>query len=137
MVTWALRAGWRPAASAPTAQDLAVAARAGEPYAREAFRRAGQALAAGIVSAAALGDLSRAVIGGGVAAADDLLFPPLRAAIAEHARLGFLADLAVEPARLGSAAGLVGAAALVLVPEAYAVPGVATTVRAVGEGVHA
>jgi glucokinase len=126
MVSWALRAGWSAPSSAPTAVDLAVAARAGVPLARQAFRRSGRAVAAGIVSAAAMCDLRRVVIGGGVAAAEDLLFPPLRAAITEHARLGFLRELTVEPAQLGSAAGLVGAAALILAPEAYAVPGVAT-----------
>jgi glucokinase len=126
MVAWALRAGWQPPAPAPTAVELAVAARAGDPYADEAFRRAGRALAAGIVSTAAICDLSRVVIGGGVAAAHDLLFPPLRAAITEHGRLAFLRDLTVTTASLGSAAGLVGAAALVLAPQAYAGRGVAS-----------
>jgi glucokinase len=126
MVAWARRAGWEPPVPTPTAVDLAVAARAGVPYAGQAFRRAGRAVAAGIVSAAAVCDLRRVVIGGGVAAAEDLLFPPLREAVAAHARLGFLRELAVEPARLGPAAGLVGAAALVLAPEAYAVAGVAS-----------
>ena len=125
MVAWALRAGWRAPVPNPTAVELATAARAGDPYANEAFRRAGRALAAGIVSTAAICDLSRVVIGGGVAAAHDLLFPPLRAAIAEHGRLAFLRDLTVTTASLGSAAGLVGAAALVLAPQAYAGQGVA------------
>jgi glucokinase len=126
MVAWALRAGWQPPVPAPTAVELAVAARAGDPYAGEAFRRAGRALAAGIVSTAAICDLSRVVIGGGVAAAHDLLFPPLRAAITAHARLAFLRNLTVATASLGTAAGLVGAAALVLAPEAYAGRGVAS-----------
>ncbi|KBJ48456.1 glucokinase [Mycobacterium tuberculosis T67] len=41
-----------------------------------------------------------------------LLFEPLRAALADHARLDFLAGLRVVPAELGGAAGLVGAARL-------------------------
>jgi glucokinase len=126
MVAWALRAGWRAPVPAPTGVDLATAARAGDPYASEAFRRSGRALAAGIVSTAAICDLSRVVIGGGVAAAHDLLFPPLRAAIAEHGRLAFLRELTVTTASLGNSAGLVGAAALVLAPETYAGRGVAS-----------
>ncbi|MEV4757232.1 ROK family protein [Micromonospora sp. NPDC049559] len=127
MVTWALRAGWRPPVPEPTGVDLAVAARAGDAYAQRAFRRSARAVAAGIVSAAAMADLRRVVIGGGVAAAEDLLFPPLREAVAEHAKLGFLRDLRVEPASLGSSAGLVGAAALIHEPKVYGGPGVAAT----------
>ncbi|PZG20073.1 ROK family protein [Nonomuraea aridisoli] len=126
MVEWALKEGWRAPVPAPTGVELAAAAREGDPCASEAFRRAGHALAAGIVSTAAIADLSRVVIGGGVAAAHDLLFPPLRAAITEHARLGFLQGLTVTTAALGGAAGLVGAAALVLVPQAYVGRGVAS-----------
>ncbi|GAA4557797.1 ROK family protein [Planotetraspora kaengkrachanensis] len=126
MVTWALKSGWQAPVPAPTGVDLADAARAGDPHANEAFQRSGRSLAAGIVSTAAICDLSRVVIGGGVAAAHDLLFPPLRAAIAEHGRLAFLRQLTVATASLGNAAGLVGAAALVLAPEAYAGRGVAS-----------
>jgi len=39
--------------------------------------------------------------------------------IAAHAHLPFLADLRVEPARLGQPAGLVGAAALLVEPDRY------------------
>jgi glucokinase len=66
------------------------------------------------------------VISGGVAAAHDLLFPPLRAAIAEHGRLAFLRGLTVTTASLGNPAGLVGSAALLLAPEAYAGRGIAS-----------
>lgn len=126
MVEWALKAGWQAPVAAPTGVELAEAARAGDPYASEAFRRSGRALAAGIVSTAAICDLSRVLIGGGVAAAHDLLFPPLRQALAEHGRLDFLRGLSVTTASLGNAAGLVGAAALVLVPDAYVGRGVAS-----------
>jgi glucokinase len=122
MVAWARRSGWQPPVSAPTGVELADAARAGDPYATRAFQRAGRALAAGIVSAAAVCDLGRVVVGGGVAAAADLLLPPVRAAISEYGRLGFLRGLAVEPARLGTAAGLVGAAALIFEPGTYPAP---------------
>lgn len=77
-----------------------------------AFRRGAAALAAMIASVGAVCDLDLAVIGGGVAKSGRLLFEPLRAALADHARLDFLAGLRVVPAELGGAAGLVGAARL-------------------------
>jgi glucokinase len=120
MVAWALHQGWMPSGGqSASAADLAAAARTGDPVARQAFERAGRAVAAGIVSAAAVADLSAAVVGGGVARSADLLFPPLRRAIDEHAKLGFLRGLSVTTAALGGAAGLVGAAALVFEPERY------------------
>jgi glucokinase len=84
-----------------------------------AFERAARALAAGIYSIAAANDLAHAVIGGGVSRAADLLFPPLRAAYAEYARLDFVRDLTVGVAELGGDAGLYGAAGLLLDPKRY------------------
>jgi glucokinase len=69
-------------------------------------------VAATIASVAAVCDQDRVVVGGGVARAGAVLFDPLRAALRRFAGLSFLADLTVRPARLGSEAGLVGAAAL-------------------------
>lgn len=118
MVRHALREGWRPAGDG-TARDLADAARAGDPVALGAFGRAASALAAGIVSAAAMCDLTQVVIGGGLANADDLLFPPLKEGLDRFGRLGFLQGIGVRAAQLGGAAGLVGAAALVHAPDRY------------------
>ncbi len=101
------------------AAALADAARAGQKVAQQAFERAGRALAAGIVSTAAICDIDRAVIGGGVAQAADLLLPPIREGLAEHGRLGFLRGLTVTTAALGSRAGLLGAAALIWHPGRY------------------
>jgi glucokinase len=97
-----------------TAETVAAAARAGDSLAMALFVRAGRALGRGIASAAALVDLDRVVIGGGVSQAGSLLFDPLRAELARRARLDFTRGLAVLPAALGRQAGLVGAAALVL-----------------------
>jgi glucokinase len=80
--------------------------------AREAFRRCGQAVGLAITATAAMCDLELAVVGGGVAQAGELLFEPVRATLATHARLSFLRALRIEPAKLGGAAGLYGAAAL-------------------------
>jgi glucokinase len=120
MVAWARRQGWRgPEPGPATGADLAAAARTGHPLALAAFDRAAHALAAGIVSVAAVADLTHAVLGGGVSQAEDVLFPPLRAALTGFARLDFVRDLQVHRAALGSAAGLYGAAALVLDPDRY------------------
>ncbi len=51
-----------------------------------------------------------AVRGVGIVKSGRLLFDPLRAALADYARLDFLAGLQVAPAELGAEAGLVGAA---------------------------
>jgi glucokinase len=59
------------------------------------------------------------VIGGGVAAPGPLLFEPLAAAYTRYAALGFASSPRVVPALLGAEAGLIGAAAVVLVPAAY------------------
>jgi glucokinase len=111
MARWARANGWSAQPSAG-AKDLADAAAAGEAVAVRAFRRGATALAAMIASVAAVCDLDLVVVGGGVAKSGALLFDPLRAALADYARLDFLAGLHVVPAELGGEAGLIGAARL-------------------------
>ena len=111
LVRWARANGW----SAPPgagARELADAAATGDAVAVRAFQRGATALAAMIASVAAVCDLDLVVIGGGVAKSGRLLFDPVRAALADYARLDFLAGLRVVPAELGGEAGLVGAARL-------------------------
>jgi glucokinase len=103
-----------PGLARPDARRLAADARAGNPIAREAFRRASDALATAIVSASALIDLDDVVIGGGVAAAGDVLFQPLRRALGARAGLGFVRRTRVHASPLGADAGLLGAAALAI-----------------------
>jgi glucokinase len=112
MVAWARSYGWDHIA--PDARGLAHDARRGHPVAVAAFRRGAHALAAAIVSAAALVDLDDVVIGGGVAAAGDVLFNPLREGIRTRAGLGFVRRVRVHLSPLGADAGLLGAAALAL-----------------------
>lgn len=108
LVRWAREQGW----TGVDARALAVDAHAGEPVAAEAFRRGGQAVGLAITATAAVCDLDLVVIGGGVAQVGDLLFEPIRATLATHARLSYLRRLRVEQAKLGGQAGLYGAAAL-------------------------
>jgi glucokinase len=113
MTGWALAHGWRPPGPAD-ARTLAGSVRAGDPVARQAFERGARALAAGIASAAAMVDLDVVVIGGGVAAAGEVLFDPIRAALGDYAALAFIKRVRIARSPLGRLAGLYGAAALAL-----------------------
>ncbi|GGS01863.1 hypothetical protein Snoj_05970 [Streptomyces nojiriensis] len=125
---WALDQGWTPSDTAggaagvngaggagggrdATAAGVAAAAAEGDPIALAAFDRAGRALAAAIAATATLVETDIAVIGGGVAAAGDTLFGPIRSHLAAYATLSFAKDIQVVPAMLGTHAGLIGAAA--------------------------
>ncbi|KUM87336.1 MULTISPECIES: ROK family protein [Streptomyces] len=111
----ALLNGWRPGPDGDTsAAAVADAARAGDPVAVASFARAAQALAAGIAATATLVEIDIAVIGGGVGKAGDVLFEPLRKALADYATLSFVQRLTIVPAQMGTDAGLVGAAAAAL-----------------------
>ncbi|MCX4743670.1 ROK family protein [Streptomyces antibioticus] len=111
----ALENGWVPGPDGDTsAAAVAAAARTGDPVARASFDRAAQALAAGIAATATLVEIDIAVIGGGVGKAGEILFTPLRRYLADYATLSFVRPLTVAPARMGTDAGLVGAAAAAL-----------------------
>ncbi|MGZ4620223.1 MAG: ROK family protein [Frankiaceae bacterium] len=115
MVAWAWQRGWE----GPDGVALAAAARAGDAVAAAAFVRAGDAVGRVVAGVAALLDLDRVVVGGGIAQAGDLLFDPLNAAFRRHLRVDFGQRTTVERAALGPEAGLIGAAALVLRGERY------------------
>ncbi|MCC3317555.1 ROK family protein [Nocardia africana] len=107
-VRWARGQGW----AGTTGMDLARAGRAGDPIALAALSRAGTALGQAISSAAATLDIDRVVIGGGFAESGAPLWEPLHAAVAKHARLGFIRELEVVKSPITDGATLVGAAAL-------------------------
>ena len=115
----AVEGGWRPGPDGDaSAAAVAAAARAGDPIAVASFKRAAQALAAGIAATATLVEIDIAVIGGGVGKAGDVLFTPLRKALSDYATLSFVRRLTVTPAQMGTDAGLVGAAAAALAGQA-------------------
>jgi glucokinase len=119
LAEWAQAHGWRPDQPGMTAKDLAADAAQGHGVARDALRRAGQALGIAIASATSLCDLDVVAIGGGLSQAGALLFDPLQEALDVHARLDFTRRVRVVPAALGQSAGLVGAAALISAGERY------------------
>ena len=116
----ALDEGWRPGPGV-TADGvaLAAAATAGDDLALRNVARAGRAVGTAIASCASLLDLEVAAIVGGFSQSGPPFWEPLRQAFATHAGLPFAAACRVVPGRLGEAAGLLGAAAFVLVPDRY------------------
>jgi glucokinase len=89
------------------------AAQEGDPAAVDCFDEIGRWLGQGLADLAALLDPGRFVIGGGVAEAGDLLLAAARETYAASLTgRGFRPLASVVPARLGSQAGLIGAADL-------------------------
>lgn len=111
LIRRALAQGWQPTGRAD-GPGLAADARAGDASALAAFDGAARALAAAVAAVATLVEVEVAVIGGGVAEAHDVLFPPLRRHLAAYAVLPFAAAVRIERAALRADAGLVGAAFL-------------------------
>lgn len=118
VIAAALAAGWEPSCGIADGATLVADCRQrGAPGTGESLSRAGEALGLAIADAANLLELDRVVVGGGLAVgAGDLLLGPAVRTFRHRARLGFAARCEIVPAQLGTDAGLVGAAALVLVP---------------------
>lgn len=93
-----------------TTAALVAAATAGDAFAQSVWMRSIRALAAALAGLINAFDPHTIVIGGGIAAAGDALFGPLRVALdAMEWRIGDF-RVAVVPAQLGSRAGAFGAA---------------------------
>ncbi len=92
---------------------VTTAAREGDAFAVELFVDLGQWLGEAIASLAAVLDPAVVVIGGGVAAAGDLLLEPTRTAFAaELTGRGHRPSLEIRPATFANKAGVIGAADL-------------------------
>lgn len=111
-VRWARNHGW----SGTDAVALCADAAAGNRTAATALERAGTALGQVLASAAALADVGLIVVGGGFAQAGPPLWGPMQAAAARYARLSFLRELRIVPARLGPLGTLTGAGVLATLP---------------------
>lgn len=109
-VKWARAQGWQ----GTSIDDLVGQARAGDELADAALSRAGTALGRAIASVAALLDLDLVVVGGPLAVPGTSLWKALGAAVATHARLGYLTGLRVVPSELGKVGVLAGASVLAL-----------------------
>jgi glucokinase len=119
-VRHALDDGWRPRPGVVAdGVALAAAAAAGDQVALRNVARAGRAVGTAIASCASLLDLQVAAIVGGFSQSGPSLWDPLQEAFAAHAGFPFAAACRVVPGQLPDTAGLLGAAAFVLVPERY------------------
>ena len=93
-----------------TTRDLVAAAAAGDAGARRVWDRSVRSLGAALAGLINVLDPALIVLGGGIAAAGDVLFTPLRAELDRMEwRIGS-ARVALVPAQLGARAGAFGAA---------------------------
>jgi glucokinase len=116
----ALDDGWRPRPGVVAdGVALAAAAAAGDRVALRNVARAGRAVGTAIASCASLLDLQVAAIVGGFSQSGSSFWDPLQEAFAAHAGFPFAAACRVVPGQLTDTAGLLGAAAFVLVPDRY------------------
>lgn len=98
------------ACGAPTAEAAVEQARAGDAQAIAGLQSVGRYLGIGVANLITLLAPDRVVIGGGVAAAGELLLAPARAEIQRRTRMTSLADVEIVTAELGVWAGAIGAA---------------------------
>jgi glucokinase len=100
-----------------TGPVITLAAREGDPTARELLAEVGHWLGVGIANLAAAFDPGLFVIGGGVSAAGDLLLTSARRTFKrELTGRGYRPEARIVTAQLGNDAGLIGAADLARFP---------------------
>jgi glucokinase len=93
-----------------TVEEAVIRARAGDARAIEGFAQIGRYLGIGIANMIAVITPDRVVIGGGIAAASDLLFGPIRAELRRRVLTTSLDRVELVTAELGAWAGAIGAA---------------------------
>jgi glucokinase len=93
-----------------TAEAAVVAARAGDRQALEGMALIGRYLGIGIANMVVVLSPDRVVIGGGIAAAGDLLLEPIREELRRRVQTTSLDEVEVVTAELGTWAGAIGAA---------------------------
>jgi glucokinase len=98
------------AAGSATAEEAFARARAGDAAALDGLARIGRYLGIGIANMIAVISPDRVVIGGGIAAAADLIFEPIRAELRLRVRTTALDQVELVTAELGTWAGAIGAA---------------------------
>jgi glucokinase len=100
------------AAGASNAQDVAEAARRGDPVAIRVYREAGRLLGHGVANLVSLFDPEIVVIGGGLAKASDLFMEALQKAAKERAQPISAKLVRIVTSPLGAHANLLGVARL-------------------------
>ena len=102
---------------AAAAEDVAEAARGGDPAARHAVHETVEWLAMGIANLISVLNPQVVVLGGGLMQAADLFLEPLRHAVRRWAQPLAVEQCRIELTRLGEDAALFGAARLALLEE--------------------
>lgn len=98
------------ACGTPTAGEAINRARAGDKTALAGMATVGRYLGIGIANMITVITPDRVVIGGGIAAAGDLLLDPIRAEVARRVHVTSLDKVTIALAELGTWAGAIGAA---------------------------
>jgi glucokinase len=93
-----------------TVQHSVEAARAGDQRAQDALTEVGRYLGIGVSNVVVLLSVDRVVVGGGVAAAGDMLLEPMRAELKRRVFITDVSAVDVVCAELGIWAGAIGAA---------------------------
>ena len=93
-----------------TAEEAVARAREGDPRALAGLREVGRYLGIGIANLVVVVSPDRIVLGGGVAAAGDLLFEPIWAEVTRRVHITSLDQVRLVAAELGTWAGAIGAA---------------------------
>ena len=97
-------------------RDVVTAAQRGDERAVEVLAETGRWLGLGLASLAPLFAPERIVVGGGVAAAGELLLEPARASFRAHAAPGFRDRVQIVASTFNGREGMIGAASLFLDP---------------------
>jgi len=92
-----------------TAEEAVRAAQAGDQRARAGLADVGRYLGIGIANMIVVISPDRVILGGGVSAAGELLFEPIRAEIRRRVHTTSIKDVALVRAELGIWAGAIGA----------------------------
>jgi glucokinase len=93
-----------------TPELICEAAMSGDAVAREIYEFAGMIIGVGVANIVIAVNPRRVVIGGGIAAAGELILDPIRRSMQERVFLTDADCVEVVPAQLGNNAGLIGAA---------------------------
>jgi len=94
----------------PSVEEAVAAARAGDLRAQEGLRDAGRYLGIGVSNVVVLVGVDRVVLGGGVAAAGEMLLEPIREELQRRVHVTDVVRIKVVCGELGIWAGAIGAA---------------------------
>lgn len=94
----------------PSPEKAVEAARAGDRRAQRAFNQVGRYLGIGVSNVVVLVGADRVVVGGGIAAAGEILLEPMRAELKKRVHVTEVERVRVVSATLGPWAGAIGAA---------------------------